>query len=1280
MQMTDRNDLESIFQQALEFDDTSKREAYLDEVCGDDVELRSEMDRVLRSHDVAGSFLAGKSPNLRATEFVSGGLRNESVLGMFKDVIGNVPSITLRESQEQEEHIQRPSSPEIPVTPADGRYQLQGEIARGGMGVVIKGRDTDLGRDLAVKVLLDSHKDKPEVTQRFIEEAQIGGQLQHPGIAPVYELGQFEDQRPYFTMKLVKGKTLAALLASRKSPEEDRAKFIGIFEKVCQTMAYVHRRGVIHRDLKPANIMVGAFGEVQVMDWGLAKVLSSGGVTDEKIAHETHQERSVIETLRSSGSATPIEFGSQTQMGSVMGTPAYMAPEQALGEIDQLDQRADVFGLGAILCEVLTGKPPYVADDALQIYRLATRGKLDECFQRLDESDADSELLELAKSCLSREPSDRPNDSNVIANQLSKHLQTVETRLRESEIDRAAQTARAEEERKRRRVSVGLGAALLTLVVSVLGGGLWLQAKETAAANAVAANQEKSNKELRAAIYRSDIRQAQIHIEHGNFGAAKAVLMSCVPERNEIDLRNFEWHYLMRRCPTPIRDSNYQWQDDRQPVVKDRYRTVAYSDDRTRIAAFDQSSKELAVWDAKTGTRIWSNIVNIPFADPAVTLNEDGTLIGFATASLDPRPAEPAPTEVHIWNIEHDEKVCAITANQIPGIEDRTVAFAFQPSTTSIAMLVKERSPWESSHSFTRSLFLWDYKKHELRYELQLDRPHAGWDELEFSPDGSLIAIPSKPNSKGFDENAKRWDGRVGIVHLIDGDSGKILRDLTSLPYLTGGQSRFSPDGKRYAMSAMNQSRSYNRDFAKHDALLIWDVESGSLITVADCGTGRTTLEFDATGEFVLADPQRRGGSPELIQVADGSLMMKLENNHGTYISFSDDGKSLQTIDGDGKRWSWPIPKNTFDQHANDVFRFHHQSTISGDGKRFIRFGQNGESSHVFSTDGTLLKTTRVPWIDGWHPRRLNHDGTILAVENMQRDEQPQALRISLWNVSAEKELGHVFEESSTEQRKDPKMWDMSPTTSRMFAVITRGDEDNRGHRDQLRIWDQITLEELQIDLKGVVSCAGFTNDGKHVGVFTYIKTVDEQMPRNGTFTLYEAESGRVTKSLALPSVLDHFTFSKDDRLLVGRNVAALSGTGFAPWESWHEMWRILNGREQDLPTPRMEVWDLQTTELRQTIDSAEDRMVFSPDGSRLVSKRRHEISRRPVFIFSVWETKTGRKVLSLPYFDVNIKSWTPFDFLPGSQVVVDRPMSGIPKFWDGTPLHVQRDDMATVQ
>ena len=147
-----------------------------------------------------------------------------------------------------------------------GNYQLLGEIARGGMGVILKGHDTDLGRDVAVKVLDGELAKRPAVVQRFVEEAQIGGQLQHPGIVPVYEIGAIKDERPYFTMKLVKGRTLATLLSERESLTTNRQRLITIFESVCQTIGYAHSRGVIHRDLKPANVMVGAFGEVQVVD------------------------------------------------------------------------------------------------------------------------------------------------------------------------------------------------------------------------------------------------------------------------------------------------------------------------------------------------------------------------------------------------------------------------------------------------------------------------------------------------------------------------------------------------------------------------------------------------------------------------------------------------------------------------------------------------------------------------------------------------------------------------------------------------------------------------------------------------------------------------------------------------------------------------------------------------------------------------------------------------------------------------------------------------------
>jgi serine/threonine protein kinase/Leucine-rich repeat (LRR) protein len=497
--MTDQPpQLDSLFLTALEIESAEQRAAYLEAVCGANPELRQQVEQLLRSHQQVGSFLerpaddvdativadslaavmqAGLSPNFDKDTAVVVGNASHSVLKNLGQTI-DVPHVVLRDSVKHgDDPIVWPKSGEMPDRDSDSRYQIQGEIARGGMGAILKGRDTDLGRELAIKVLLDEHKAKPEVVQRFIEEAQIAGQLQHPGIAPVYELGQFADRRPFFSMKLVKGKTLARHLADRAEPVAERGKFLGIFEQICQTMAYAHSRGVIHRDLKPANIMVGAFGEVQVVDWGLAKVLSSGGIADETRPQQLEHNLSVIQTLRSgAGSNSPGTLdgvGSHTQMGSVMGTPAYMSPEQALGEIDHLDERADVFGLGAILCEILTGKPPYVAEDGAQVFRMASRGKLGDCFQRLDACGADSDLIVLTKQCLEEEPQDRPRNAGELAERVTGYLETVVIRLRNSELAKVDAQVRAEELRRRQKLALSAGTAIAASLIIGIAASIW---------------------------------------------------------------------------------------------------------------------------------------------------------------------------------------------------------------------------------------------------------------------------------------------------------------------------------------------------------------------------------------------------------------------------------------------------------------------------------------------------------------------------------------------------------------------------------------------------------------------------------------------------------------------------------------------------------------------------------------------------------------------------------------------------------------------------------------
>ena len=385
---------------------------------------------------------------------------------------GDAPKVLLRDDDGPDEAPMIDAASGAALRPNDGspHYQVLGKIAEGGMGAVFKSHDRDLGRDVAMKVLLEKHAEQPAILQRFIEEAQIGGQLQHPGIVPVYELGLMEDQRPFFTMKLVKGRTLAALLAERRGDVGERRRFIKIFEQVCETMAYAHSRRVVHRDLKPANIMVGAFGEVQVVDWGLGKVLTEGGVADERAAVQALNDVSIIETLRSTGSS----MSGDSLVGSVMGTPMYMSPEQARGDVDRLDERTDVFGLGAILCEMLTGKPPYIgAHDA--VLKEAARAMQDGARERLAACGADPFLVEFVERCLAPNPAVRPRSASALVEELGGWLADQEQRARDAEVAQV----RAEQERRARRLTLALAS---TIVVALAAGSWFWQSQQDAAA------------------------------------------------------------------------------------------------------------------------------------------------------------------------------------------------------------------------------------------------------------------------------------------------------------------------------------------------------------------------------------------------------------------------------------------------------------------------------------------------------------------------------------------------------------------------------------------------------------------------------------------------------------------------------------------------------------------------------------------------------------------------------------------------------------------------------
>ena len=371
-------------------------------------------------------------------------------------------------------------------------------------------------------------RDNSDMVRRFVEEAQIGGQLQHPGIVPIYELGTFADRRPFFAMKLVKGDTLAQLLGARKGPGDELPRFLAIFESIAQTVAYSHARGVIHRDLKPSNVMVGSFGEVQVMDWGLAKVLPRGGVVDDEKSGKVTDQETVIATARSGSADTDL-----SRAGSAMGTPSYMAPEQARGEVERIDERADVFALGSILCEVLTGRPAFLGRTSLEILLKARQGELGDALARLDGCGADAELIAMAKDCLASEPGDRPRAALAVAARTTAYLAGVQEKLRRAELDRV-------EERSRRRLTT-LAAAALLIVTTMIGLGATYFQRQSAARAAMVARVvgEASTLRYAARSHPEDVApwrtaMAAVHQAEGVAGGDPQALRQLAEIRDEV--------------------------------------------------------------------------------------------------------------------------------------------------------------------------------------------------------------------------------------------------------------------------------------------------------------------------------------------------------------------------------------------------------------------------------------------------------------------------------------------------------------------------------------------------------------------------------------------------------------------------------------------------------------------------------------------------------------------------------------------------------------------------
>ncbi|MCY3018509.1 MAG: protein kinase, partial [Planctomycetota bacterium] len=377
---------------------------------------------------------------------------------------------------------------EAAIKPAatDEKYIVEGEIARGGMGVILKAADRDIRRPVAMKVMLDAKSPKDKA--RFVEEAQVTGQLEHPNIVPIHELGIDAEGRLFFTMKLVKGKSLGDVLKALKKhdpkAEQDYplGRLLNAFINICNAMAFAHAKGVVHRDLKPANIMLGDYGEVLVMDWGLAKpgaarIRSSGLSSGVKVGEAEHAEedagvdsdsrdRELAEAVKSLRQETGGEL---TMDGTIIGTPHYMPPEQADGKIEEIDARSDIYSLGAMLYEILTLQTPCEGKGIFALIKNVSEGNITPPDQRAPKRNIPKELSAITMKALAQRKEDR--------------YQRVEDLRRDIELFIEGRAVSAKEDTfaesvvklvKRNKTASVVGGFATAVLLVVLAGSAWI--------------------------------------------------------------------------------------------------------------------------------------------------------------------------------------------------------------------------------------------------------------------------------------------------------------------------------------------------------------------------------------------------------------------------------------------------------------------------------------------------------------------------------------------------------------------------------------------------------------------------------------------------------------------------------------------------------------------------------------------------------------------------------------------------------------------------------------